>query len=39
MGKDRSFMYSRTVKPLDKHVYLASPTMHGEELRYMAEAY
>lgn len=39
MGKDRSFMYSRTVKPLDKHVYLASPTMHGAELRYMVEAY
>lgn len=32
-------MYSKAVKPLDRHVYLASPTMHGAELRYMVEAY
>ena len=25
--------------PFDKKVYLASPTMHGEELKYMEEAY
>ena len=27
------------IKPFDKKVYLASPTMHGEELKYMTEAY
>ena len=32
-------MYSREIKPLEKHVYLASPTMHGEELKYMVDAY
>lgn len=26
-------------KPFEKKVYLASPTMHGEELKYMTEAY
>lgn len=26
-------------KPFKKKVYLASPTMHGEELKYMSEAY
>lgn len=26
-------------KPFDSKVWLASPTMHGEELRYMTEAY
>ena len=26
-------------KQFDKKVYLASPTMHGEELKYMTEAY
>lgn len=28
-----------TIKPFEKHVYLASPTMHGEELKYITEAY
>lgn len=32
-------MFEKTVKPLAKHVYLASPTMHGEELTYMTEAF
>ena len=32
-------MFNKEIKPLDKHVYLSSPTMHGEELRYMTEAY
>lgn len=32
-------MYSAKIKPFEKKVYLASPTMHGEELRYMTEAY
>jgi len=27
------------IKPFEKKVYLSSPTMHGEELKYMAEAY
>ena len=27
------------LKPFDKKVYLASPTMHGEELKYMKEAF
>ncbi len=27
------------MKPLEKKVYLSSPTMHGEELVYMTEAY
>lgn len=26
-------------KPFDKKVWLATPTMHGEELKYMTEAY
>ena len=32
-------MYSAKIKPFEKKVYLASPTMHGEELKYMTEAY
>ena len=32
-------MKTRDIKPLDKHIYLASPTMHGDELKYMTEAY
>ncbi len=27
------------LKPFDKKVWLATPTMHGEELRYVTEAY
>ena len=27
------------IKPFEHKVYLSSPTMHGEELRYMTEAY
>ena len=27
------------IKPFKKKVYLASPTMHGEELKYMTEAF
>ena len=26
-------------KPLDNKVWLSSPTMHGEELEYVKEAY
>lgn len=33
-------MYNRTdIKPFESKVWLASPTMHGEELKYMMEAY
>ncbi len=27
------------IKPFEKKVYLSSPTMHGDELKYMQEAY
>lgn len=27
------------IKPFDKKIYLSSPTMHGEELKFMTEAY
>ena len=27
------------VEPFEKKIWLASPTMHGEELMYMQEAY
>lgn len=27
------------MKPFEKRIYLSSPTMHGEELRFMTEAY
>lgn len=27
------------VKPFDKRIYLSSPTMHGDELKYITEAY
>ena len=33
-------MYIKKInKPFKKRVYLSSPTMHGEELKYMSEAY
>lgn len=28
-----------TIKPFEKKVWLSSPTMHGEELKYVTEAY
>ena len=28
-----------TMKPFDKKIYLSSPTMHGDEIKYMQEAY
>ena len=33
-------MYVRRtdIKPFDKKVWLASPTMHGDELKYITEA-
>ena len=27
------------LKPFENKVWLSSPTMHGEELKYMTEAY
>ncbi len=27
------------IRPFEKRIYLSSPTMHGEELKYMKEAY
>ena len=27
------------IKPFDKKVWLASPTMHGDELKYITDAY
>ena len=32
-------MFNRDIKPLSKHIYLSSPTMHGEEIKYVQEAY
>ena len=32
-------MNSKHFEPLEKKVWLSSPTMHGEELRYVTEAY
>ena len=33
-------MYKSTgIKPFEQKVWLASPTMHGEELMYMTQAY
>ena len=29
----------KDLKPFEKHIYLASPTMHGEELEFMKAAY
>lgn len=33
------FVRKDDMKPFENKVWLASPTMHGEELKYMAEAY
>ena len=29
----------REFTPFEKKIYLSSPTMHGDELKYMTEAY
>ena len=34
-----AFRNSGNLKPLEKKIYLSSPTMHGEEATYMMEAY
>lgn len=33
------FIRKDDLKPFDKKIWLASPTMHGEELKYVTEAY
>lgn len=33
------FNKNNDIKPFEKKVWLASPTMHGDELKYMTEAY
>jgi dTDP-4-amino-4,6-dideoxygalactose transaminase len=33
------FHEDRSIKPFEKKVWLSSPTMHGDELKYMKEAY
>ncbi|MCQ2387505.1 MAG: DegT/DnrJ/EryC1/StrS family aminotransferase [Clostridia bacterium] len=33
------YVKSNKIKPFSKKIYLASPTMHGEELKYMSSAY
>ena len=32
-------MKTKLFTPFEKKVWLASPTMHGEELKYVTEAY
>lgn len=32
-------MQNKEFKPFEKHIYLASPTMHGEEFTWMKKAY
>ena len=34
-----AFKNSQNIKPFSKHIFLSSPTMHGDELKYMSEAY
>lgn len=34
-----AFCLTNPIKPFDKKVWLATPTMHGEELQYITEAY
>ena len=33
------FTGTNTVKPFEKKIWLASPTMHGDELKYVTQAY
>ena len=34
-----AFKEDSSIKPFEKKVWLATPTMHGEEAQYMMEAY
>ena len=34
-----AYKRDENIKPFEKKIWLASPTMHGDELKYMQEAY
>ena len=34
-----AYKHDDSLKPFEKKIWLASPTMHGDELKYMQEAY
>ena len=34
-----TYIPDNTIKPFEKKIWLSSPTMHGDELKYMQEAY
>ena len=38
-GKQEKRSREMELKRFEKKVYLSSPTMHGEELKYMKEAF
>jgi len=38
-NEEKRRMFSKNFKPFEKKVWLASPTMHGDELQYVTEAY
>ena len=38
-GIETMYIRRNDIKPFEKKVWLASPTMHGDELRYITEAY
>lgn len=31
--------FKKAIQPFDKKIYLSSPTMHGDELKWMTDAY
>lgn len=36
---EMAFKSDNSIKPFEKKIWLSSPTMHGDELKYMQEAY
>ena len=34
-----AFLRKNDIKPFPNKIWLSSPTMHGDELKYMQEAY
>lgn len=34
-----AFDWSKSIKPFESKIWISSPTMHGDELKYMQEAY
>ena len=36
---EKEEVFMKDVKPFEKKIYLSTPTMHGEELKYVTEAY